>query len=123
MEAGTQCSLTCTATVEEYLQATPTLEWQLPGKSEDISVSNQVTSGTVSNRTLTLIPLHTSHGGVYTCVATVTISGITPQRQTADEIVYVQSECLWQDTSVHVHIIFIYLYNSCSSNSTSFNRC
>ena len=94
MEAGTQNSLTCTATVEEYLQTTPTLEWQYPGNNEDTSISNRATFGTVSNRTLTLRPLRTSHGGVYVCKATVTIEGITPQSQTANETVYVQSECL-----------------------------
>ena len=96
MTSGERNRLTCVATVEEYLQTTPTLVWRLPENSEATSLGEQQTSGTVSNRTLTLNPLRTSHGGVYVCEATVSLPGIAPENQTANETVYVQSEWLGQ---------------------------
>ena len=90
--AGEQLMLTCTATVEEYLQATPTLTWRLPGNTDDTLTGLQSTLGTISTIVVSFNPLRTSHGGVYVCEATVNISGIAPQSKTANVTVHVQSK-------------------------------
>ena len=98
--AGEQLMLSCTATVEEYLQATPTLTWRLPGNTDDTLTGLQATSETTSNITLLFETLRTSHGGVYECKATINISGIIPQTQIANETVHVQSK--WSPRSMDV---------------------
>ena len=90
--AGEQLMLTCTANIEEYIQAIPTLTWRLPGNTDDTSTGLQSTAGTTSTITLSFEPLHTSHGGVYVCETSVNISGIAPQFQTANITVRVQSK-------------------------------
>ena len=47
-----------------------------------------------SNIALNFNPLRTSHGGVYVCEATVNITGIPPQSQTASDTVRVQSKLI-----------------------------
>ena len=58
--AGESLTLTCSATVQEGISSSPTLMWT--------SGSQQSTGSS-----LTLNPLLTSHGGVYTCTARLTI--------------------------------------------------
>ena len=90
--AGEQLMLTCIATVEEFLQATPTLTWRLPGNVVDTLTGLQLTARTTPTITLSFEPLHTSHGGVYECQATVNISGIAPQSQSASQTLRVRSK-------------------------------
>ena len=84
--------LICTATVEKYLQGIPTLRWRLLGSTNQISIGMQSTVGTTSNIILSFNSLHTFHGGVYVCEATINITGIAPRSQTASETVFVQSK-------------------------------
>ena len=90
--AGNQHTLTCTATVNTYLSVTPTIEWSLPESvgNSFITVGGQSTSGAITTKTLTFNPLHTSHGGVYQCTATVNISGFDLQSQTLSRTFRVQ---------------------------------
>lgn len=104
MTAGGLISLTCSATVDEYLQGTPSVRWQLPGNI-GTSQGEQITTGTVSMRTLTLSPLRTSHGGLYVCEATVSIAGITPVSQNATEEVFVQSKLLGKEVILNLLLI------------------
>ena len=89
---GKMYTLSCFATYEEFLQATPTLTWMLPGTTDDTTIGDQSNAEDMSSISLNFNPLRTSHGGVYVCESTVNISGITPQRQTANETVRVQSK-------------------------------
>ena len=113
--AGEQLSLTCTATVIEFLKTTPTLTWTLPGNSDHTSVGVTSRLETTSNITLNFNPLRTSHGGLYVCEATVNISGVPPQSQTASDTVRVQSKLIMinvekQPMASH------FLYSSSSSD-------
>ena len=92
-------TLTCSATVEVFLQATPTLTWTIPGNTDDTHIVDQSNTEDMSSISINFNPLRTSHGGVYVCEATVNVSGITPQSQSANETVHVQSKfimkCMW----------------------------
>ena len=62
--AGQPLTRTCSASVQDGISGTPTLIWtrngmELPGEG--------------SSGSLSFSPLHTSHGGVYTCIARLTI--------------------------------------------------
>ena len=81
--AGQPYTLSCTATVVENLVVPPRLEWletdhdrRVVG-SNNISVGIPVTTGTNTSLTFTFVPLHTSHGGKYTCRATINIPAIS----------------------------------------------
>ena len=74
--AGSMYTLTCTVTVVENLVAEPTVEW-LDSKQYTVTSGSDITVGSVmssgssmSTLTLEFNPLHTSHGGQYTCRAT-----------------------------------------------------
>lgn len=90
--AGNQHSLTCTATVNAYLIAAPTIEWRLPENVRNLSVTvgGQSTSGAISTKTLMFDPLHTSHGGIYQCSAQINISGFDLQSRTLSRTFRVQ---------------------------------
>ena len=104
LTAGDRYTLNCTATVEEYLIATPTLTWRLPGNTDDTSIGEQLTVETTSAVMLTFNPLHTSHGGVYECTAAVNISGIDPRTETVNEIIRVQSKLsVYYMWTIHTH--------------------
>ena len=90
--AGGSYTLSCSATYEKFLQTTPTLTWTLPGTTDDITIGDQSNTEDMSSISLNFNLLRTSHGGVYVCEATVSISGITPQSQSANETVHVQSK-------------------------------
>ena len=92
--AGSQATLTCLATVDEYLQTVPILTWLFVSSYTDVTVGMQSTSGATSSLDLSFNPLRTSHGGVYMCQAIVNILGISTQSQTASETVTVQSKLL-----------------------------
>ena len=71
------------------------LGWLSTDAVNDVIQSEQINSGsTVSNRILTFAPLHTTHGGIFTCQATINIPrvNITEKRGSIDESVTVQSE-------------------------------
>ena len=112
--AGEQLSLTCTATVIEFLITTPTLTWRLPGNNVDTSVGVTSRFEAKSNITINFNPLHTSHGGVYVCEATVDITGIPTQSQTASDTVRVQSKLIM--INVEKQPSHCFLYSSSSSD-------
>ena len=91
--AGQQHNLTCTATVDDYLEVTSTLMWSLP----DITLSDTVFireySISPTSRTLTLSfnPLHTSHGGFYMCKSAVVIDDFDALTQSVNLSLRVQS--------------------------------
>lgn len=94
---GQTHTLTCVAVVVEYLIERPMLEWLSIDAVNDVIQSEQINSGsTVSNRILTFAPLHTTHGGIYTCQATINISRVnsTEKRGSIDQSVIVQSKFL-----------------------------
>ena len=91
--AGEAHTLTCFAVVAEHLTVQPTLEWLFIDAMNDVTQSEQInSSGTVSNRILTFAPLHTTHGGIYTCQATINIVNITEKRSSIDQSIIVQSK-------------------------------
>ena len=89
--AGEEYNLTCSVIVSA---GSPSIQWQYCNGSNvttggDITVGSQETSGTtVTTLTLTFNPLHTSHGGEYSCRSVV--QGTV--ERTAMENVTVQSE-------------------------------
>ena len=95
--AGQAHTLTCTATVVENLVVEPTLKWLNTDTNivggNDITVGPPITTNTNSTLTLTFNPLHTSHGGRYTCRASINISAISLSNssETFDDVV-VQSK-------------------------------
>ena len=71
--AGETYSLTCTVSLEQELRQSPVIELIGPdggvmenGTPVDVSLSSSPTT-----MTLLFFPLHTSHGGIYWCRATV----------------------------------------------------
>ena len=102
-QAGDWHALHCTATVEEYQTATLTLEWRLPKNAGDVVVGQQVTVENTSTISLIFNEIQTSQGGVYQCTATVNISGVDEQRQTANETVYVKSKLCRKHLKIGVH--------------------
>ena len=90
--AGNQHTTTCTATVEEYLIAAPSLEWRFFSENAaDVSTGTQSTTGTTSTIILTFNHIRTSQGGIYVCKATINITGFDPLSQTANQTIQVQS--------------------------------
>ena len=96
--AGESYTLTCTVEVVERLVVTPDVEWLDPDNKVittggDITVGSPETSGTTTTLTLTFNPLHTSHGGEYTCRANITVDGISVDVTSSDSFnVIVQSK-------------------------------
>ena len=81
--AGDDVTITCTVIVIDGLVVTPFLQRAAPGGTiintgNPLSVTGEV--GQVSTITLRFMPLHTSHGGEYSCSATITIPGLPPVR-------------------------------------------
>ena len=64
--AGEMLTLTCRVTVVEGLTVQPDVEWV-------DSVSIVIINGSESTLDLEFSPLHTSHGGMYTCIASINI--------------------------------------------------
>ena len=91
--AGDWHSLHCTTTVEENLIAIPILEWRLPKNAGEVVVGPQLTVGNTSTILLTFNEMQTSQGGLYQCIATVNITGLDAQSQTANGTIYVKSKC------------------------------
>lgn len=89
--AGKNYTLTCS------VMATPdditTLTWSGPGVDQN---SVQVSSSSSSALMLTFNPLHTSHGGAYTCEASLNVSQVDTSDLTSiiTENVIVQSKLI-----------------------------
>ena len=93
--AGQTHTLTCVAVVAEHLTMQPMLEWLSIDAVNDVTQSEQINSGsTVSNRILTFAPLHTTHGGIYTCQAHLVYQevNITEKSSCIDQGIIVQSK-------------------------------
>ena len=79
--AGTTHSLTCDVTLAQVLRERPVIEWVWSnatwienGTLEGVLVFSSLPYATL---TLTFVPLHTSHGGIYQCRARVMDSNAT----------------------------------------------
>ena len=115
--AGSMYTLTCTVTVVENLVAQPTVEWldsdsMTVMSGSDITVGSVMRSGSMSTLTLEFNPLHTSHGGQYTCRATINIPNIvTDLSNSAAMNIIVQS--MYSILSVsRVHVFDCLLHSS-----------
>ena len=89
--AGENHTLLCSTIAEEYLITSPVLKWIFIESIPDISESSSFNS---SSWALIFHPLHTSHGGPYTCQATLNIpeAGITNLTSSNTENITVQSK-------------------------------
>ena len=85
--AGLAHNLTCSVMVVSGLTAGPTLVWNGHGVGQvGVKSSSEATSNALS---LTFSPLHTSHGGFYTCTARLTIpeAGVNVTRSNTTSVV------------------------------------
>lgn len=89
--AGDNHTLTCSAITDDYLVVSPTLIWISIEDTVDISQSMVVNGSALA---LNFQPLRTSHGGSYTCEATLDIplAGISNLTSRNTENVTVQSK-------------------------------
>ena len=74
-KAGQHLSLTCTVTVIPHLAMDPLLEWVGPN-SPFYSIMDPISNGETFSQTLVFSPLRTSHGGQYSCRATIYVTDI-----------------------------------------------
>ena len=73
--AGLPHHLNCSVSVIPGLASDPSLRWEGPGVGQPgVEVSGESTSGHLS---LSFSSLLTGHGGVYTCIATLSVPGAT----------------------------------------------
>ena len=86
--AGQTLTLTCSASLQQDVNGSPTLMWTRDGVEQPGEASSDSLS-------LSFSPLLTSHGGVYTCTARLTIpeAGVDVS-ETNTTIVTVQSTLL-----------------------------
>ena len=97
--AGDTINVTCFATVTEHLAVNviPTLEWISPCSMPVTSAagpnpySRADRSGQALATFLQFVPLQTSHGGRYTCIARVSIPGVAPIQTAENTDIVVQS--------------------------------
>ena len=96
---GELLNLTCRVTVVEGLTVQPDVEWVDSGGSvvtsvNDVTVGSVMRSSNVSTLGLEFSSLHTSHGGQYTCRATINIQliGVTGLSGNASQNVTFQSK-------------------------------
>ena len=81
-EAGQPHTLTCTVTDEEDITETPVVTWVGPegqnlSSGRDITLGSPIVVGMTTTLTITFNPLRVSHGGEYTCQATIADAGST----------------------------------------------
>ena len=79
--AGEMLTLTCRVTVVEGLTVDPTVAWfdsdnNAVTSGVNVTVGSVMRSGRESTLVLEFSPLHTSHGGRYTCIATILLPEI-----------------------------------------------
>ena len=73
--AGLPHHLNCSVIVIPGLTSAPSLQWEGPGVGQPgVEVSGESTS---SHLSLSFSSLFTAHGGVYTCIATLSVPGAT----------------------------------------------
>lgn len=94
-------------TVDEYLVATPILEWIFPDSITSVSTSPQSTNGIVFNITLIFDEVRTSQGGIYGCRVAINITGFDLLSQTINETVRVQSSYI----HVPCNLVTLYSFN------------
>ena len=65
--------LTCTVRVVEHVISVSSVEWSGGSvvRGDGVIESNTTYNGVTSKKTLTFSPLHTSHGALYTCTASI----------------------------------------------------
>ena len=75
--AGVDHTLTCTVTLEQDLRAPLLIQWTAPNGSiiGNETLVDVTVSRSSNNLFLTFAPLHTSHGGQYSCMASVNVPG------------------------------------------------
>ena len=97
-EAGQSLSLTCNVSVVEHLVVSPQVIWMQPsgsivGSGNPSTGSDPLVPGTISTHSIYFTPLQTSHGGQYTCEASITIPSLPLSLNTsATSLVLVQSK-------------------------------
>ena len=91
--AGENHTLSCFAITEDHLVVVPALKWIAIEGIPEISETNHMNNST---SVLTFNPLHTSHGGSYTCEARIDIpqAGISDLTSSTIKNVTVQSKSL-----------------------------
>ena len=71
--AGVNHTLICTVTLEQDLRAPLLIQWTAPNGSIVGIQSLMILPNSSYNLSLTFDPLHTSHGGQYSCMASVNV--------------------------------------------------
>ena len=73
--AGINHTLICTVTLEQDLRAPLLIQWTAPNGSiiENETLEDVTVSRSSNNLSLTFDPLHTRHGGQYSCMASVNV--------------------------------------------------
>ena len=76
----------------------PTIQWINPCGASITAESNPSITETVNDQVYTsylqFMPLRTSHGGIYTCIARVSIPGVIPVQTTETTNIVVQSKSI-----------------------------
>ncbi len=80
--AGSTRTLSCVTSVVEGLVVDPSVTWMHSDGSvvlsgEQIAVGSPEVMSNTTTLTLTFTPLHTSHGGEYVCLASITIKEVS----------------------------------------------
>ena len=100
--AGVNHTLTCTVTLEQDLKAPLLIQWTAPNGSivGNETLVDVTVSRSSNNLSLTFSPLHTSHGGQYSCMASVnvlkanvSIGGQASLNITVQSILWITSSC------------------------------
>lgn len=105
--AGDMSTLLCSVAAPPFdFIIAPVLTWRGPGVNQN---SVQLSSVNILSLMLIFNPLHTSHGGVYTCEATFNASQVDISSTSVNVIV--QSEFLFCASSSHL-LSCITLYSS-----------
>ena len=112
--AGNTYTLVCQVSVVEGLVVDPDVVWLDSNGTTvsglDITVGEPNIEGSVVTRNLTFSPLHTSHGGNYTCRASISVFSISLSSSNLTHIVVQSMFICSQYLSVHV-LIVVLLYS------------
>ena len=112
--AGNTYTLVCQVSVVEGLVVNPVVDWLDSNGTAvsglDITVGRPNIEGSVVTRNLTFSPLHTSHGGDYTCRASISVSSISLSSSNLTHIIVQSMFICSQYLSVHV-LIVVLLYS------------
>ena len=97
LTAGQSYNLTCTVTLDG-ITGSPTIEWLDPNNnpllnSSSVTVKNSVmVNNSAYDRTLAFSSLRTSHGGQYTCQATLDQASAVASSELLVQSVYAQNQ-------------------------------